>query len=463
MKKVLIVDDEAAIREGIPYVVDWESLGYQIIASAENGLVGLEMIRKYQPDLVMLDIQMPAKTGLEMVKEAQEEGFHFHSIILSGYSDFEYAKQAIKLGTASYLLKPIDEDELLIILEELSKKVDQEKAEEERYMVLEKLFGKDQTGFESYKYGQLIQSQSARSQGVNHLGHPTEIKVLDFYHQKQYYQLFLANHEIVQQGLKEVGREAVIVTPWMPIKHSLKPLVSVISELKKYRYLYPKGELSYTFLEKQKEKMSFEDDLLEEMLKQFLNINQLLNLWEPYKQNYFYQQKPEEAIKWQALQDLDWLTQHIQSKFSVELIWESKDVQGDIYQTKSITELINLMKKEIEKIQLDVSNQLNNQDIISEMKHYTQENYQKDLSLKIIGERFNYNSAYLGKKFRKETGKTYLAYLEEIRMEKAKDILLHSNFMVYEIAEMVGYSNVDYFYKKFKNHFHLSPNEFRKN
>ena len=110
-----------------------------------------------------------------------------------------------------------------------------------------------------------------------------------------------------------------------------------------------------------------------------------------------------------------------------------------------------------------MSNQLNSQDIISEMKQYTQEHYQKDLSLKIIGEHFNYNSAYLGKKFRKETGKTYLAYLEEIRMEKAKDILLHSNFMVYEIAEMVGYSNVDYFYKKFKNHFKISPNEFRKN
>lgn len=463
MKKVLIVDDEAAIREGIPFVIDWESLGYQIIASAENGLVGLEKIREYQPDLVMLDIQMPAKTGLEMVKEAQEEGFHFHSIILSGYSDFEYAKQAIQLGTASYLLKPIDEDELLVILEELSKKVDQEEAEEERYAALEKLFGSDQTGFESYEYGQLIQSKSNCDSITNRLENSIDLKVLDFYYQKQYYQLFLTNDEGTNQALTGVGQETIIVTPWMPIRHSLKPLVSVISELKKYRYLYPKGELSYLFLEKQKEKMVFEQDLLEKMLAQFLNTTELIKLWEPYKQNYFFQQKTEEAIKWQALQDLNWLIHHIQSKFSVELIWESKGAQAEIYQTKSLIELIDLMKKEIEKVQFEVSNQLNSQDIISEMKHYTQENYQKDLSLKIIGEHFNYNSAYLGKKFRKETGKTYLAYLEEIRMEKAKDILLHSNFMVYEIAEMVGYSNVDYFYKKFKNHFKISPNEFRKN
>lgn len=463
MKKVLIVDDEAVIREGIPYVVDWEALGYQIVGSAENGLIGLEMIRKYQPDLVMLDIQMPGKTGLEMVKEAKEEGFRFYSIILSGYSDFEYAQKAIQLGTTSYLLKPIDEDELLVILEKISKKVDLETAEEERYAALEKLFGGDQTGFETYKYGRLIQSQKARDQGTKKMESVTEIKILNLYHQKQYYQLLLANHEILSEDLKDVGQEASIVTPWMPIKHSLKPLVSVISELQKYRYLYPTGELSYLFLEKQKAKMTFEENILEKMLEQFLNKEALLNLWEPYQQNYFYQQKLEEAVKWQALQDLNWLINHIQSKFSVELIWESKGIQSEIYQTKSITELIDLMKKEIERIQNDVSNQLNSQDIISEMKQYTQEHYQKDLSLKIIGEHFNYNSAYLGKKFRKETGKTYLAYLEEIRMEKAKDILLHSNFMVYEIAEMVGYSNVDYFYKKFKNHFKISPNEFRKN
>ena len=341
--------------------------------------------------------------------------------------------------------------------------MDLETAEEERYAALEKLFGGDQTGFETYKYGRLIQSQKARDQGTKKMESVTEIKILNLYHQKQYYQLLLANHEILSEDLKDVGQEASIVTPWMPIKHSLKPLVSVISELQKYRYLYPTGELSYLFLEKQKAKMSFEGNILEKMLEQFLNKEALLNLWEPYQQNYFYQQKLEEAVKWQALQDLNWLINHIQSKFSVELIWESKGIQSEIYQTKSITELIDLMKKEIERIQNDVSNQLNSQDIISEMKQYTQEHYQKDLSLKIIGEHFNYNSAYLGKKFRKETGKTYLAYLEEIRMEKAKDILLHSNFMVYEIAEMVGYSNVDYFYKKFKNHFKISPNEFRKN
>src|SRR5690606_7136500 len=110
---------------------------------------------------------------------------------------------------------------------------------------------------------------------------------------------------------------------------------------------------------------------------------------------------------------------------------------------------------------LTIASSLNHLDIVDELIRYTQENYQTELTLKKIGEIFNYNSAYLGKKFRKETGKNYLSFLDEVRMEKASDILSHSNFMVYEVAEMVGYTNSDYFYKKFKQHFDVSPNEYR--
>ena len=113
-------------------------------------------------------------------------------------------------------------------------------------------------------------------------------------------------------------------------------------------------------------------------------------------------------------------------------------------------------------MQATVASSLNQIDIIAELIQYTKKHYQEDLTLKKIGERFNYNSAYLGKKFRKETGKNYLAFLDEVRMEKAVEILRHSNLMVYEVAELVGYSNVDYFYKKFKQYHQVSPNEFRK-
>ena len=84
---------------------------------ASNGKEGLQAIETYHPDLVITDIKMPEQTGLEMVQTAKERlDYPFYSIILSGYSEFEYAQQAVSLGFTSYLLKPVDEDELIAVL-----------------------------------------------------------------------------------------------------------------------------------------------------------------------------------------------------------------------------------------------------------------------------------------------------------------------------------------------------------
>ncbi|MEK4652691.1 response regulator [Niallia sp. FSL W8-0954] len=127
MKKVLIVDDEPVIREGLPYIIDWQEYGFEIVGAAQNGKEGIKLINEYQPDLVITDIRMPEMDGLEMIQTAQKRGETFYSIILSGYSEFTYAQKAIRLGTVSYLLKPIDEDELTDILLGIRKEVDKQK------------------------------------------------------------------------------------------------------------------------------------------------------------------------------------------------------------------------------------------------------------------------------------------------------------------------------------------------
>ena len=112
MYQIFIADDEAIIREGLKCLLDYEALGFTIAGEAANGESAYEQIIAAQPDVVLLDIRMPKMLGLDVIKNARERGFKGKIIILSGYSDFKYAQEAIRYGVQYYLTKPIDEDEL---------------------------------------------------------------------------------------------------------------------------------------------------------------------------------------------------------------------------------------------------------------------------------------------------------------------------------------------------------------
>ena len=116
MYRVLLVEDEEIIRKGIRYSVPWEEYGCSVVAEAENGAVGEEKIAELRPDIVITDITMPVKSGLEMITDTREE-YKYIAIILTGYSEFEYAQQAIRNGVSDYVLKPLDMDEMGAALE----------------------------------------------------------------------------------------------------------------------------------------------------------------------------------------------------------------------------------------------------------------------------------------------------------------------------------------------------------
>ena len=116
MYRVLLVEDEEIIRKGIRYSVPWEECGCSVVGEAENGAVGEEKIAELQPDIVITDITMPVKNGLEMIADTREK-FNYIAIILTGYSEFEYAQQAIRNGVSDYVLKPLDMDEMRTALE----------------------------------------------------------------------------------------------------------------------------------------------------------------------------------------------------------------------------------------------------------------------------------------------------------------------------------------------------------
>ncbi|URN95050.1 MAG: response regulator [Candidatus Pristimantibacillus lignocellulolyticus] len=121
MFKLMLVEDEPIIREGLKYYFDWENLHFTTIIEAENGQEGIELALKERPDLIITDIRMPVLNGLDMIEQLRSQLPNSLFVILTGYSDFEYAKRAIQLGgITEYLLKPLQYDISLATIEKCS-------------------------------------------------------------------------------------------------------------------------------------------------------------------------------------------------------------------------------------------------------------------------------------------------------------------------------------------------------
>ena len=120
MLKIFLAEDEYVVREGIKNNIDWAAHGYEFVGEASDGELALPMIQKLKPDIVITDIKMPFMDGLELSRLIKKEFPWMEVIILSGYAEFDYAKEAIAIGVAHYLNKPISGDELIAELDKLS-------------------------------------------------------------------------------------------------------------------------------------------------------------------------------------------------------------------------------------------------------------------------------------------------------------------------------------------------------
>ncbi|WP_179107319.1 response regulator transcription factor [Sediminibacillus massiliensis] len=129
MYKVLLVDDERMILEGISSIVDWESQGTALSGKARNGIEALDFIKENQPDIVISDITMPGLDGMELIEKSSEEFPEIKWIFLSGYNEFEYAQKAMRYGVKHYLLKPCNEEVITEALKELVDDLDSQQEE----------------------------------------------------------------------------------------------------------------------------------------------------------------------------------------------------------------------------------------------------------------------------------------------------------------------------------------------
>lgn len=145
--KLVIVDDEAILLQGLLNTYDWKSMGFEVVGTAQSGQQAIDLIQEVQPHVVLTDIRMKQITGLMVMEQIHKAGLDCLFIVLSAYRDFEYAQQAIDLGAYAYLLKPVEDEKLQETMRGAYETCMEQLEHEERYESWEKLLMKDATSF----------------------------------------------------------------------------------------------------------------------------------------------------------------------------------------------------------------------------------------------------------------------------------------------------------------------------
>ena len=512
MYSILVADDEAIIREGIKVLFDYEALGFTICSEAATGDETLEKIHFLQPDVVLMDIRMPGMTGLEVIKAAREQGYEGKVIIISSYSDFKYAQEAIRHGVQYYITKPIDEDELENILHEFKETFDREALAKDasahyrkkaRASILKDiLLGEADLSHVNLSDMRLSAEvyQVVAYEKYSDLTYPepedfSSLLRLSNQNDKSYDQITLQNNAILLlKGTNALQKfedllhrfqhehspqprallDSFFVAYGRPV-HSLEEVPVSYQEalqMKSRRFFCEQDQhtLGYPALP---DLESTQPVLSKELLDTY--SRKLLNYIQTFNRNMMAQTLKELQVQLcHASDSIDaiklFITDlHLQIKEQMNRLYPENTIPfytnaqliRAIDQTRYLYELIRFLAQRFE-VMMSAIGTSSRDSVLEDILHYIAHNYAENITLENIAPLFGYNHSYLGKIFTKKMGQSFNSYVDHVRIERAKELLIRDNAKVYAIAERVGYKNVDYFHIKFKKYVGQSPAEFRK-
>lgn len=518
--KVLIVDDEETIREGLKMIVDWNGLGFEITGEAANGIEALDFISsKGCPDVVLADIRMPAMDGLELIKAVNESGYNVHFIILSGYDYFEYAKRAIELGAFDYILKPTKLDELNSKFLRLKEKLDED---QKKNVIISK-------GMESIRedyvknllYNRYSQKEEPMRE-IDHIGLLSRGEIFKVLVLHLIFKGYSGDSSVVERN---VWGFACQLPDCVPVADDSGNLVFIFIGCKKddseavERYVelsagnlidyvrrlnchtrigtgnivedFMEIHTSYTQAVSALEKSFFTG---RDNIVKFSQCEDTKQIKMEYPAEYEVQliHAIERADKTAASDIIDCMfndiliLQSVQPAYLFRICVEMiiaisrnyKNISGSIESAfdesrviynkfsgfETVGELKDWLKERIcfvIDMIMDIKENTNNR-IVNHIRKIISREYQKQINLVTIANELYMNPDYLSRLFKKETGQSFIDYLTSYRVEKAKLLLKDVTVKSYEVAFMVGYNESCYFSKVFKSFTGKSVTEYRR-
>lgn len=533
--KVFLVEDEYIVREGIKNNIDWEKNGYDFCGEASDGELAFPMISEKRPDIVITDIRMPFMDGIELSRMIKEEYPEIKIIILSGHEEFEYAKAAIQIGVEEYLLKPINGDELLQVVNRVAQKIKEENESRETLQEGE--------GDENFEYAkrQLLSSliddnaslSDAMEQGkkihLNLVAQCYNIMMLKLQRKNKeqgFSQRILELYKTMEDTLKEQDGQSIMfdrapegkVILFMgsgeeEIRRNMDVFAGQFREILpeyedvtyfgsvgvpvmrlrelgesyeaashgfSYRFLTEPNQIvdNHTVFDQTRNEKKFScsigsvdiQNLDKQKIESFLKggeMDEIHFFVEEYMKNTGDAGKNSMIFRQYIVMDMFFAASHFLTQ-----ITDGREQLGEPFESpeqmqKIVSDLeatVVYIKELFTKVMQvrDAQTTEHNSDVVENAKKYISENYHdEELTLNTVAHEVNVSPNHLSAMFSQKTGQTFVKYLTDVRMHRAKELLKCTSKRSNEICEEVGYRDPHYFSHLFKKNVGCSPIQYR--
>ena len=526
MYSVIVVDDETWILKLIRKIVDWESLGFQVMADASDGKTALQLIRDLKPDLVITDIRMPGLDGIGLIKATRELDIDSEFIIISGYSDFEYARCAVTYDAFGYLLKPLGKEEFKDVLQRVGERIGKKRKLQKKIVesdtrmlendVKQTISGKKRdvsisvlnaqygTKFEDGVFCAIIFKQDFRksertydnSQYLRFLAAMKEKYGAQFQEMvffsgmtddqviliintksdadamiKAALQNILAEYE-ARDDFIDVFKLTICIGPRLAHFGAISESYSTAAEAMKARAILGHGHVIDA----------------NEAAHRITRVSNIIALKDEKKLSQLFDVFDVDGTA-SAIADIFGLAQreypgnavicHLAAYEIVDLLLSSMGKKGmqlcDGVPTRqqAVFGIDNCVTEgQIARYLVHLLGEFagihakekhdGGDQLIFEIKTYVADNYMSDISLDDVAKRVCLNPTYVSELFKKKTGENFSKHLIDFRIEMAKDLLKDVRYKIVDVSEMVGYKDSKYFSRLFKKRVGVNPTDYRK-
>lgn len=499
--RILVVEDEVKIRRGMANLIE-NHTEHTVVGEAKNGREGLELTELYEPDLVITDIRMPEMNGLEMIRRLYEQGSDRHFVILSGYSEFEYAKQAIRYGVDDYLIKPLAPEDVICLLDSIQKKILRERSarlqnspeRELRDLLI-------QNEYDSCKIRDIGEalclpvsgtfrllcaytgcaSQEERKQCVQRFG-----KLRGKFPEQRFYYFYIentreficltenTNWESVKGELERKLLQNVLYSHgWVWTENAFEGLENIGITYQKVREQYSYGMI-----------LGDTGFISKERIREYRPGTYVYpaNL-EHQLQTAFYGEKKEEVyeagqrfihymgelrVKPDQIREGYMRMAHFMLSLSQEGNRRLYEQLLNLNLMKSMgtavtrKELEDILNREICILASGLSQRENISNYtIKRALDFIRNHYQESISLEKVAASLDITPEYLSTLFNREMEQNFSVFLKRFRISHAKRLLKDTDKKIYEIAKEVGYTDAKYFNRVFKDVEGVSPGDYR--